>query len=289
MKLEIESTNYGAELLSIKLNGVEKLHQGAKVLNNSGEIYWKRHSSVFFPIVGRLKDDKCVINKKSYCIPQHGFARDIEFEVLEKNNIFHSYVLKNDENTKRMYPFKFELYVSYLVNGNTLMVKYKVVNKDRKEMLFGIGGQPAFICNVPSENYYIEFEKEEKNLKILRAQRGLSVDNNSLINQDVIQDGKIIPLHKDIFDFDTIILENLDSNNLYLKSKEENREILKLRFNKFPYISIWSKPNAPFIAISPSYTISDKKESDNDFSKKENIIHLKSKEEFECSYYITFS
>lgn len=288
MELKIESSNYGAELLSVKLNGVEKIHQGTKVLNNSGEVYWKRHSSVFFPIVGRLKDDKCIINKKEYMISQHGFVRDMEFEILEKNDIYHSYVLRSNEYTKVMYPFKFELYVSYLINGNTLMVKYKVVNKDRKKMIFGIGGQPAFICNIPSENYYIEFEKEEEDVKISRSQRGIIVDGSLVVNKDVIQNNKILHLQKDTFDFDTIVLENIKSNRVYLKCKEANREILSLKFSKFPYLSIWSKPNAPFLAISPSYTISDRKESDKNIAKKEKMLCLKSKEEFECSYYITF-
>lgn len=289
MELEIESTNYGAELLSVKLNGVEKIHQGVRVLNNLGEVYWKRHSSVFFPIVGRLKDDKCIINRKEYQIPQHGFARDMEFEVIEKNNIYHSYVLRNDEYTKTMYPFKFELYVSYLINGTTLLIKYRVVNKDRRKIYFGLGGQPAFICNVPSENYYLEFEKEETEVNVLRNQRGIIVDGSLVVSNDVIKQDKILPLEKDTFDFETIILENLKSNKVYLKSKAENREILNLKFTNFPYLSIWSKPNSPFIAISPSFTVSDTKYSEKKLSKKDNILCLKPKEEFECNYYITFS
>lgn len=289
MELEIESTNYGAELLSIKLNGVEKLHQGSKVLNNSGEAYWKSHSLVLFPIVGRLKDDKCTINKKEYSIPQNGFAKDMEFEILEKNNIYHSYVLKSNEYTKKMYPFKFELYVSYLINGKILMVKYKVVNKDRKEMHFGLGGQPAFICNVSSENYFIEFEREEKDVEIFRTQRGLVADGSLVVNKNIIDESRKLPLNKDTFDFENIILENLVSNKVFLKSKEGDREILNIKFNEFPYLSVWSKTNAPFVAITPSYMISDKKETERELSKKTNIIHLKPKEEFECNYYITFN
>ena len=219
MGLEIKTSNVGAELLSVKLNGVEKIHQGAKVLNNQGEIYWKRHSSIFFPIVGRIKEDKYIINKKEFNMTQHGFARDMEFETLEKSDVYHRYVLKNNEITKRIYPYKFELYVTYLVKDNTLMVKYNIINKDKKEMLFGLGGQPAFICNVPSENYYIEFEKEESNVNILRVQRGLVIDGSTVINKDIIQDNKILNLGKETFDFDAIILENLLSNKVSLKCK----------------------------------------------------------------------
>ena len=63
---------------------------------------------------------------------------------------------------KKQYPFKFELYVTYEVIGRKLISKYKVVNKERREISFGIGSKPAFICDVASGNYYIEFENDEK-------------------------------------------------------------------------------------------------------------------------------
>ncbi len=288
MELEIESTNVGAELISVKLNGVEKIHQGVKVLDNLGEIYWKRHFPVLFPIVGKLKNNSTLINKKEYIIPQNGFARDLEFELIEKTKISHRYVLKNSSVTKKQYPFKFELYVTYEVIGRKLISKYKVVNKERREISFGIGSKPAFICDVASGNYYIEFENDEKNIKILREQRGLILDKNSVINDNLIIDDKYIFLGENTFDFGVIILENITSKKIYLKCKEDNREILSMGFNDFPYLSIWSKRNAPFICLGPSFSVSDKKDIDSDFFNKENIVHLKPLEEFECSYYIYF-
>lgn len=288
MVLEIESTENGAELLSIKLNGVEKLHQGAKVLNNLGEVYWKNHSSILFPIIGRLKDNKTIINKKEYTMMQHGFARELEFEVIEKTDKLHRYVLKSNDYTKKMYPFKFELYVTYQVIENSLVTKYKVINKDRKEMLFGIGGQPAFICDVDSNNYYIEFENEEKDINILRLQRGLVTYGNKIIDKNIIKNNKYIELGDNTFDFGTIIFENIFSNKIYLKCKEHERDILIFDFTDFPYLALWSKPQAPFISICPWQAIPDRKETNSIFSTKDNIIHLKSNDKFECSYTITF-
>lgn len=289
MEIKMESSNKGAELLSVKVNGVERIHQGARVLDNSGEVYWRRHSSVFFPIVGAFKDNKYTINKKEYTMPKHGFARDMEFEVLEKNDMYHSYILKNNAETKRMFPYKFELYVTYLINNDTLMIKYRVVNKDKKEIAFGLGGQPAFICNVPSNSFYVEFENEEENINILRAQKGMSVEVSPVINENIIQDNKYILLNNETFEFDRIILQDISSKKIYLKSREKEKEILKLRFNNFPHFSIWSKPNSPFVAFAPFHNIPDKKESETDLFKKENLIKLKPKEEFECSYYVTFN
>ena len=99
--VEIQSVSKGAELISVKFDGIEKLHDGKS--------FWNRHSPILFPIVGKLKNGKTIINGKTYEMGQHGFARDMNFEKLAEN----SYVLKSNEETKSKFPFDFELYVSY--------------------------------------------------------------------------------------------------------------------------------------------------------------------------------
>ena len=153
--LEIESKSKGAELTSIKLDGKEMLHQGE---------YWNRHAPILFPIVGRLKNDETIINDRTFKMAQHGFARDMEFKELEKTEKEQKYVLESNKETLKKFPFEFSLYVTHLIEDNTLITKYKVVNKDKKQIIFGIGGHPAFICDYSSGRYKIEFEKQEDNI-----------------------------------------------------------------------------------------------------------------------------
>ena len=164
MYSQMFSSRLGAELTSFKLDGVEKLHQGQDCIDENGRIYWKRHFPVLFPIVGKLKQNKTIINGRTYEMNQHGFARDMEFQELEKNDQVHKYVLKSNSQTLEKFPFKFELYVTYTINENKLITEYKVINKDEKKMIFGLGGHPAFICDYSSENYEIQFEKNEDNI-----------------------------------------------------------------------------------------------------------------------------
>ena len=82
----------GAELTSIKVNGVQKLFQGERVKKENGEIYWGRQAPILFPTVGKLKNNKTYIDGKEYFMNQHGFARDMNFKVIEKTNNLHRYV-----------------------------------------------------------------------------------------------------------------------------------------------------------------------------------------------------
>ena len=107
MEALMTTTSLGGELISFKLDGIEKIHQGENSRDDKGKVYWKRHSPVLFPIVGKLKRNQTIINGRTFEISQHGFARDMEFEPITKLDNFHSYMLKSNKYTLARYPFEF--------------------------------------------------------------------------------------------------------------------------------------------------------------------------------------
>ena len=215
MSLKIEVSNRGAELTSIKFNEKEMLHDGKK--------YWDRQSPVLFPTVGRLRDNKTIINNKTYTIPQHGFAKDMEFKLVEETKKSKIYMTKSNEETLKMYPFEFELYVEYITKENTLTVKYKVINRDEKDMLFGIGGHPGFKIDLKQEDYYFELEKKEKNIEFMELD-GQYISNEPAKN--LLRDDRIIDIEKDSFINDAIMIKNFKSKTITLKQKEDKKKIL---------------------------------------------------------------
>ena len=270
--LEIKTTTLGAELTSIKLDGIEKLHQG--------QTHWKRHAPILFPIVGQIKDGKTIINNSTYEMGQHGFARDMQFEKINTNE----YVLKSSEETLKKYPFEFELYVKYIVKENELTIQYEVINKDNKQMLFGIGGHPAFVCDYSSGDYEIIFEKEENDIEFIKLENGLISDK---LAHNILKENKI-NLSPNIFENDAIIMTNLNSHKVTLFNKKENKKILDFDFTGFPYLALWSKIGAPFVCIEPWYNTADKISSNGQFKDKENILKLEQNEKFSCKYKIKF-
>lgn len=67
----------GAELISLVKNNKNYIW-------NIDETYWDKTSPVLFPIVGRLKNDSYSFNEKTYQLPRHGFARNMEFSFDKK-------------------------------------------------------------------------------------------------------------------------------------------------------------------------------------------------------------
>ena len=81
----------GAELVSLTDR------TGTEYIWSADEKYWNRHSPILFPIVGRLKENKYKFEGKEYSLPQHGFARDEEFELVSASEEEVLFVLKYDK------------------------------------------------------------------------------------------------------------------------------------------------------------------------------------------------
>ena len=286
MKLEIVTSPIGAELTSIKYNSEERLHQGESVLDKEGKVFWKRHAPVLFPIVGSLKNNTTYIDGKKYQMSQHGFARDMVFDIVNISEREHTYVLKYNEDTLKMYPYKFELYISYIIEDNKLTIIYKVKNLDIRPIYFGIGGHPAFIIDLKNNKYKVEFENAENNIKFSQLDAGLISYKNNYINNSLMSNNRCIEISKDTFSHDAIIMSGLSSRKLRLY--ENNIEKLEFEFGQFKYLSLWSKKNAPFLCIEPWQTTADYTDSNQDFTLKKDNIKLEVNEEYKCSYSIIF-
>ena len=288
MQSQMLTSKIGGELISFKLDGIEKIHQGQDCIDEKGRIYWKRHFPVLFPIVGKLKQNKTIINGRTYEMNQHGFARDLEFEPITKLENFHSYLLKSNQNTIVKYPYQFSLYVTYRTDENKLTTIYKVINDGENNIKFGIGGHPAFKIDqkdLLDNEYYLEFEEDENKIHFLYLVDGLIGTEYA---RNIMIDLKRIPITKDSFKNDAIIMKGITSNKISLKKKTENKTLLTMNFEGFPYLAIWSKPKAPFLCIEPWYTTADTIKTTGVFAQKTDMITLEPKKEFECKYTIEF-
>ena len=65
MYTKMLTSKMGGELVSFTLNGQERIHQGIDTVDENGKVYWKRHAPVLFPVVGKLKKNQTIINRKN--------------------------------------------------------------------------------------------------------------------------------------------------------------------------------------------------------------------------------
>ena len=287
MNYEIKNEHIKAKIKSFgaELNSLQKIDEDLEYMWQGDSKYWNRHSPILFPIVGRLKNDSYTYQNQKYNMTQHGFARDKEFEVIKNEVDFIEFRLKSDEKTLEIYPFSFELYLSYKLEKNSLIVSYKVINKSDDKMLFSIGAHPAFNWTLKEdekkENYFLEFENIKETKRYFLNDKGLVYDSVDL----KIIDNKIA-LNEELFKNDALVFEDLNIKTLTLKNSI-NENYIKLNFENFPYLGIWSKPTgAPFICIEPWFGVADDENSNQNLEDKEGLISLEKNEIFSCFYSI---
>lgn len=269
----------GAELYSLKSNlGIEYIWQ-------RDSKYWNRCAPVLFPIVGNLRDKKTIINGNEYHMTIHGFLRDQEFEVFHQSEKEISFVNTFSSETFKVYPFKYKAIITYTLIGKLIRTNYKIVNENEEALPFNIGGHPAFNCPLYEgekfSDYTIYFSEPE-------TFQSPKVETNGTLNFDAAARSFTnltkIELDWELFNIDTIVIPRVRSKSVNLLNK--NNKGIKFSFPNFISFAIWSPygKNAPFVCLEPWIGYGDRYNTDYHFEKKDNIIHLKSLEEFNVYY-----
>ena len=281
-KLKAEICDEGGELFKIvgKKDNIDYLWNGRK-------FGWPLSAPTLFPIIGKVKDFKYRVNGKEYNMPEHGFANKKCYEILEKNKDSVTLLLKYDNETMSIYPFKFELKVSYELIDNAIKISYEIINRDKVEIPFSLGSHPCLLCPITKdedlEDYYLQFECEEESATILCINKD---DYLTGKKKEYLKNSNKIMLDENTFKNGTLIFNNLKSNVIYLKSKKSKRYV-SIDFTDFPYLALWATENTkPFICIEPWYGHADYNDFKGELKDKEGVIFLNKNEIFKCCYSI---
>ena len=244
------------------------------------ETYWNKTSPILFPIVGRLKNDTYSIENKTYELPRHGFARNLEFQIVNQTESSVVFVLESNSETLKNYPFEFELRLEYELDENELKMKYFVENKSEATMPFSIGAHPAFVIENSFSNYSLKFNQTEEFISY-------ELDKEQFSNsfRKINSKNGQINLNYSLFEKDALVFKHLQSNKLTLLKK--NEPVLSVQFEGFPYLGIWTKPNAPFLCIEPWCGLADNVNHNGNIFEKEGINLLHPQEIFSRRIKIT--
>ena len=277
--LTVEVNEHGAELQSIRKGETEYLWQGDPA-------YWGRRSPVLFPIVGSVWEARYRVGGKEYALGQHGFARDMDFELVSSSETEVRYRLLSSEATKVKYPYDFCLEIAYRLRGAELDVIWEVSNPSDEDIYFQIGAHPAFFYPdydpQKSGRGFLTFDRSE-GLECIRIKEKGCVDAETKWPLE-LQDG-VLKLEKDTFDaIDTIMLQDSQVKRVNM-FREDGTPWLSLSFEA-PVVGIWSPPGkvAPFICIEPWYGRCDRVGYEGDYRDKDWINRLAPGEKFSSVY-----
>lgn len=273
--LRISVNDHGAELCSI----FDKIHN-REVLWQADPVYWKRHAPVLFPNVGRHYQDHYQIEQTQYPSKQHGFARDSEFNCVDMTASSITHRLKASDETKKEYPFDFELTIKHILGKNKIRVCWEVINHSENPMPFTIGGHPAF--QVP-EKYLLTFDGQDSLTYLLLD----PASGTAIADQP-----HALPLtggccHSDphMFDHDALVFdEQIEKAGIAFA---DGTPYLEITCQGFPNFGIWSVPGSSFVCLEPWMGRCDNCGFAGELFEKKYINVLNDDESFSTSYEIT--
>ncbi|MDU5528606.1 MAG: aldose 1-epimerase family protein [Atopobium sp.] len=265
----------GAQLMSLRKGESEYLWQG-------DSNWWPRRAPILFPIVGVFKDSKAESAEGTISLARHGLARLNQFEVVEQSPSSVTFQLKSTEETRKSYPYDFELKLIFSVDGDTLTQSYKVTNPANVVLPFTLGAHPAFNIPIPGveaaslDQYHLSFTRSWTSY-------GPSITDEGLCDyttpQRLIVDSDTLPLSWELIDREkTITLEDVPDRRITLAANAEassEAHGIQMDFEGFDYLGIWSAaPGCPFVALEPWCGIADTVDCDGIFEHKPGIISL---------------
>ena len=258
----------GAELVSL-YNKKEKL----EYMWSGDPAFWGKYSPVLFPIIGELKNNTYYYNNKAYQLSRHGFARDMDFAVVEQTTSSIGFSLLSNTDTLQKFPFEFAFDIIYLLQQDRLTVTYRVKNTGKDDMYFSVGGHPAFKVPIVEgtgyDDYYLEFNKTENAGRWPISAAGL-IETDA---EPFLSNTNKLPLRKELFYRDAIVFKNLRSDTVRLRSSKHDKGI-EFDFSGFPYLGIWAAKDAGFVCIEPWCGIADPVNSSQQLTEKEGINRL---------------
>jgi galactose mutarotase-like enzyme len=230
----IQISSQGAQILSYRINDKKIFHEDAMNPRRAG-------MPIMFPFAGPLKDNKLTLTGTK--LPQHGFGRDIEwqvYQIVEKEdfNVI-SFAISNADLPsiwQNNYPFPFILMVHYYLSNDGLDTDLIVMNPLQEDMQVPV--KPGF-------HPFFEIAKKDKpSIKLSKGNEKLKnidwatdfpaefIDNN---------DGKID------YTINGIKFKTSTTHRIYKLSEEHNETILDLNEKTV----IWSQPDTDYVCIEP--------------------------------------
>lgn len=272
----------GAQLNSLVKDGREYLWQG-------NPDFWSGQAPVCFPIVGVLPEGKSKAFGKECVMSRHGVARINPFQVFEayKNSV--TFIQQSSEETKKQFPFDYELKIKYTIVGDTVTNEYIITNTGDERLPFVIGGHPAFNCPVDDdecfEDYRVVFDKPITK-PCLRPDHHTGLVDTSK-TYDIMQGGDTLNLRHDLFEEnDALIFEGCESKSATLVGK--NGRGIKIEFQDMNNLLIWSAVgSAPFVALEPWTGIAGCLDEDGIFEHKRGMTILEPNETASFKFKIT--
>lgn len=258
IKIEVESLGAQQKSLVDKKSCQELLWEG-------NPDYWSEVSPLLFPFVGKCRKYEYSYCGKSYPMIQHGFAKDMEFQLEYQGKDRLILYIEDTPETYENYPFHFRLEVEYGLEERSVLVEWRVHNRGKEIMPFSIGGHPGFICPTQADQAQGK-NRTACSLRLIGAEgreqiEKLCVGDDGLLNGETsvlkLNQG-ILPVTEHLFDQDALLLCRQEITAIGI-CDSSGQEYVRMESDT-PVWGIWSMPDngASYVCLENWFGVCDR-------------------------------
>ncbi len=254
---------HGAEWRQWSIGGTDLLWPGDPAV-------WDAIAPILFPVVGWTRGGQVRVGGEAYPLGLHGFAAAMDFAILERAHDRVRLVLRDNANTRALYPFAFRFEVGYRLTPAAMEVTLSVENSGRGPMPYAVGLHPGFRWPLAGSGapHRIVFEKSERPQVPVIAPGGLF----SRRTRPVPLQDRVLPLTRDLFAQEALCFVDVASRKLVFDNGAGQG--LSIYLENFAHIVLWSRPPAAFLAIEAWTGYGDPEGFDGDLFDKPSMIVL---------------
>ena len=229
----------GAELLSWRVGGRELIWHGDPA-------HWPWHAPILFPIVGEASGGAIRVEGRAYPIARHGFARNMEFTLIERDEARAHLRLTDSDETRARYPYPFRLDVVVTLAAASLSLVFEVSNTGDRDLPYAVGFHPAFLWPFDGdsrEDHAVVFAAEEDPV----VPEITSAGSLRPKARRLPLEGRRLPLDPALFAQDALVF--LDARSPSLRFTAPTGAAIGLEADEFVHLALWTKPTAPFLSM----------------------------------------
>ena len=244
----VVTLRHGGASAEIALAGAEARAwrvEGRDLLWPSDPAVWDQISPILFPVVGWTREGARV-DGRQYALGLHGFAAAQTFAVETQFENAARLTLRDNAETRAVYPFAFRLTIAYRLSESALEIAVEVENKGAAAMPYAAGLHPGFrwpFDSGPREGYEIHFEKPEQPEIPVIAPGGLISGRK----RSIPIDGSALKLNDELFPGDALCFLNPASRSLRFVAP--SGAAIALDLGGFPHFALWMRGRAPFLCL----------------------------------------
>ncbi|WP_342433162.1 aldose epimerase [Neobacillus sp. FSL H8-0543] len=218
---------------------------------------------ILFPISGQLNGGTYEWEGTNYTMGNHGFARNAIWEVIDShtdNRAALTIRLTSNVQTKKAYPFDFEVVFTYSLEKGKLTIHQEYKNKGERPMPISAGFHPYFKTSEKPLAYETDATKY--------------YDYNDGKNKEFTGSFDITSITESVALFDA------KHTTISFQPSAPDRKIKLGYGEEFKYVVIWTESGKEFICVEPWMAKND------EFNRKNELVMVNGNEQLTTDFSI---